>query len=322
MTSSALRDRSADDSAQPLVASIVITTFRRPAMLSEVLDALRPQLLGQPVEVIIVDNCPEASAQDVVAQSSHPAIRYELEKRSGVVHARNRGVSVASGAYVIFLDDDEIPVPGWLSAWLAQADGQTDASFGQIAPRFLGPCPPDLKAQVVRSFSRELNRPHGGDISDLSAYLGTGNAMFHKERCLSGGEPFDLRFNARGGEDVWLIRGLVRAGRRLLWNHASLVEELVPVDRMTLPSLRLRRYNQGQLRSIVAFGDGGVSGLARAMMWMMAGLAQVVIFGGAAVGASVVSPRRHADLLCAVSGGLGKVFWWHKPRMQAYGTAA
>lgn len=322
MTPAPHHDSAPPSGAHPLTASIVITTFRRPAMLAEVLEALRPQLTGQPVEVIIVDNCPEASAQEIVAQNDDPAIRYAHERRSGVVHARNCGVAAARGTYVIFLDDDEIPVPGWLGAWLAQADGQTDASFGRIEPRFLGPCPPDLVAQVVRNFSRELGRAHGADISDLSAYLGTGNAMFHKARCLGAGEPFDLRFNARGGEDVWLIRGLVREGRRLLWNRDALVEELVPVDRMQLSSLRLRRYNQGQLRCIIAFGDGGFAGLARAAFWMMAGAVQVIIFGGAAAVAGVISPHRRADLLCRISGGLGKVLWWHKARLRTYGTAS
>lgn len=307
--------------AQTLKASVVITTYRRVTMLGELLDALRPQVVERPVEVVVIDNCPDASARDLVEGLNDPAIRYEHEDRRGVVHARNRGVATARGTYVIFLDDDEVPTSGWLAAWLAQADGTTDASFGKIVPRFLGPCPDELRAQLLRTFSRDMRRPHGADISDLSAYVGTGNSMFHKERCLGAPEPFNLRFNARGGEDVWLIRGLVRTGKRLAWNHEALVEELVPEDRMTLPSLRLRRYNQGQIRSILAYGQGGAANVARVAFWMLAGAVQFLGYGAAATLARFVAPQRRAELLCRTSGGAGKIAWWRDARMQAYGTA-
>jgi hypothetical protein len=165
-----------------------------------------------------------------------------------------------------------------------------------------------------------MRRPHGASIADLSAYLGTGNAMFHKARCLGQDEPFDLRFNARGGEDVWLIRGLVRDGRQLTWNHKALVEELVPADRMDLASLSLRRFNQGQLRSVLAYGNGGPAGLARALFWMLAGAVQFLGFGLAAMIASLVAPGRRADLLCRKSGGAGKMAWWRDARVRAYGA--
>ncbi len=321
-----MNEEAAPASAPPVVnetldASIVITTYQRPEMLRELLDSLHSQIAGRAVEVVIVDNCPDASARLLSEGTRDAAIRYEHEARSGVVHARNRGVAVARGTYVIFLDDDEVPMTGWLAAWLAQADGTTDASFGRIVPRFLSPCPDELRAQVLRNFSRDMRRPHGANIADLSAYLGTGNAMFHKARCLGAGEPFDLRFNSRGGEDVWLIRGLVRTGKRLVWNQEALVEELVPQDRMTLPSLRLRRYNQGQIRSILAYGQGGPADHARVAFWMLAGAVQFFGYGAAAMLASFVAPQHRAELLCRASGGAGKIAWWRDARMQAYGRA-
>ncbi|MBU7581295.1 MAG: glycosyltransferase [Porphyrobacter sp.] len=303
---------------QALTASVVITTYRRTAMLAELLDALSPQLGDRAVEVVVIDNCPDASARQVVARCNDDSIRYEHESRSGVVHARNRGVAEARGTYVIFLDDDEVPIPGWLGAWLAQADGKTDASFGRIVPRFLRPCSPDLLGQITRTFSREMHRAHGADITDMSAYLGTGNAMFHKARCLGQDAPFDLRFNARGGEDVWLIRGLVRDGKRLTWNREALVEELVPADRMDLESLRLRRFNQGQLRTLLAYGNGGPTGLARALFWMLAGTVQFAGFGALALLAGLLAPSRRADLLCRASGGAGKMAWRRDAKTRTY----
>lgn len=306
---------------QALDASIVITTYRRPAMIGELLAALHPQIQSRAVEIIIVDNCPDSSAKVVVERFTDPQLRYAHEPRSGVVHARNRGVAEAKGTYVIFLDDDEVPGGRWLDAWLAQADGHTGASFGRIVPHLLGQCPPELAKQVERNFSRDMHRSTGTDISEFSAYLGTGNAMFHKARCLWQSEPFDLRFNARGGEDVWLIRGLVKQGCRLLWNHEAIVNELVPEDRMTLDSLQLRRYNQGQLRCILMFGTGGLGGLARVAIWMLVGTIQYAGYGAAARLAGVVAAEKVADFRCSASGGAGKLLWWRQARSSGYASS-
>ncbi len=304
-----------------LLASIVVTTYRREAMLAELLDVLCPQFAGRAIEVIIVDNCPAQSAREIVEARLDGFLRYEPESCIGVVHARNRGVAAARAPYVIFLDDDEIPGPGWLDAWLAQADDRTDASFGRIVPRLLAPCPDGLLGQVERNFGRNLRTTTDADVSAWWPYLGTGNAMFHKHRCFGETAPFDARFNARGGEDVWLIRSLVKQKRSLVWNHSAVVEELVPAERMTRAFLELRRFNQGQLRCILAFGKGGVAGVARVAAWMLVGTVQFTGNHAAAAVASALGLPHVADFRCRASGGLGKMIWWHRPRVQAYGES-
>jgi succinoglycan biosynthesis protein ExoM len=298
-------------------ATIIITTFRRPAMLADLIVALHPQLVGRSVEVIVVDNCPDGSARSVISDAV-PQIRYVHEAQSGVVHARNRGVNEAIGAYVIFLDDDEVPQAGWLDAWLRQADGVTDMSFGRIVPRHLAPCPLPLVGQIDRLFSRELEGPTGTDISNEWAYLGTGNAMFSRARSLPDADPFDIRFNARGGEDIWLIRSLMEQGQRLLWNREALVDELVPQNRMTLAFLKARKYNHGQLRCILIYGQGGVPATAKMILWMAVGLVQFLVFGIAAYACRVLAPHKMPDFLCRAWGGAGKLMWWHTPRVQHY----
>lgn len=299
-------------------ASIIITTFRRTAMLAELLATLGPQLEGRPAETIVIDNCPDASARTTVESAGFSSFRYVHEPRSGVVHARNRGVAEATGTYVIFLDDDEVPCPVWLDAWLAQADGNTDLAFGRIVPRLLGPCSPSLASQIVRAYSRAMPGSTGADITNKWAYVGTGNAMFHKARCFATDAPFDLRFNARGGEDVWLIRSLAQQGRKLLWNRDALVEELVPEHRMTLAFAKTRKFNQGQLRCILMYADGGFAGSLRVAVWMSAGAIQLVVFGLAARLALVLAPTRVADFQCRAEGGAGKLLWWRAPEVHQY----
>ena len=298
--------------------SIIITTYRRTAMLAELLAVLKLQIASRNTETIVIDNCPDASARATVESTGSDLIRYVHEPRRGVVNARNRGVAEACGTYLIFLDDDEVPAVGWLDAWLMQADGKTDMAFGRIIPRLLGPCPPSLATRIKQTYSREMAGPTGTDISAKWAYVGTGNAMFHKARCFTSDTPFDPRFNARGGEDVWLIRSLVRQGRKLRWNREALVEELVPDSRMTLPFAKAFKFNQGQLRCILMYGEGGLAGCLRVAAWMTAGAIQLVLFSLAARLAKVFAPIRVADFQCRAEGGAGKLLWWRAPEFHHY----
>ena len=296
-------------SAEMPQISIVIPTYRRQAWLAALLQALAAQRATLPaarqgaVEVLVVDNCPEGSARDTVIEA--PGLRYLREAAKGVANARNAGVAAARGRHVLFIDDDEIPAPGWLAAFLALADSGAEAAFGPIEPRYEAPPPADLAPILDRLFSRRMAAADGADISGLRAYLGSGNSMFDRARCLSGPEPFDPRFNG-GGEDVWLLRRLVEdEGVILRWCAGGRVEEIVPADRMTEAFLRRRRFRDGQLRCIVDAGAGGWRGRARTGFWMAAGLAQMLGHRALAMlGRDPVAARIRAE------GGRGKLLWW------------
>jgi succinoglycan biosynthesis protein ExoM len=290
----------------PVLISIVIPTFRRPDMLAGLLATLGPQLTAD-TEAVIVDNDPAASARDVVAAA--PGLRYVHEPRPGVVHARNRGVAEARGRYILFLDDDELPGPHWLAAFETMARAGAPAAFGRIVPRYAGTPPAGLVPLLDALFSRELGRAQGADITDCWPYLGTGNAMFDRAVCFPEAAPFDPRFNTSGGEDVWLIRGLVRRGVRLAWNRDGLVEELVPASRMTLDYLKDRKFANGQQRVIFNYGEGGGEGVARAALWMGVGAVQAVGYGTAALLMRVTGSPRRLEAEARVQAGLGKLLW-------------
>lgn len=289
-----------------MLLSVVIPTYRRADMLAELLDALAPQLTAD-TEALVIDNDPDASARAVTA--ARPAFRYVHEPRRGVVNARNRGVAEARGGHIVFIDDDEVPVSDWLAAFAAQARAGVVASFGRIVPRYEGLAPADLKPLLDQLFSREAEGATGADITPIWNYLGTGNAMFDKARCFPRPEPFDDRFNASGGEDIWLIRGLIRDGVRLIWNREALVEELVPASRMTIGYLKRRKYAQGQQRVIFAFGEGSARQWVQAAVWMGIGAVQLLGHGAAASAFGLVRSPRRSEALVRMHAGLGKLMW-------------
>ena len=295
-----------------MTIAIVIPAYRRPAWLAEILGALTPQIAGHPgTRIVVIDNDPDASARDVA--TGVDGVRYIHETRRGVVNARNRGVAEADARHVIFLDDDEVPAPGWFAAFAAQAAAGVVASFGRIVPRFEGPPPAGLDATLGALFSRDLGSPTGRDVSGDWAALGTGNSMFDVAACFPGGAPFDARFNARGGEDSWMIRCLIARGIALTWNADALVEELVPADRMTLASLKRRKFNHGQIRVICIRGAGGAKTWLGTAAWMGVGAAQVGLHGVRYAARRLAGSPRRDESAAKVHGGLGKLLWWRTP---------
>src|ERR1700722_748920 len=102
--------------------SIVIPSYRRPDDLARAIESvLRQEGVAGSYEVLVVDNDPDGSAAPVVEQlavTSAIPIRYVLEARPGISHARNTGVAQAAGRYLAFLDDDEVVGLDWLAHML------------------------------------------------------------------------------------------------------------------------------------------------------------------------------------------------------------
>lgn len=300
-----------DRSAKTLMLSIIVPTFRREGLLPPLLTAVAAQAsaLPHPVELILVDNSPEASAKAVPLPDF---VRYVHEPRTGVAEARNRGVAEARGTHVIFLDDDEIPAPGWLAAFATAAQLGARAAFGAVEPMFEVAPPEALHAPLDRIFSRRLSAPSGAEVQSLRAYLGSGNSMFAQDTLALVSPPFDTSFNS-GGEDVWLFRQLDDQYRvPFLWCPEALVHEIVPPRRATMAFLRQRRYSDGQLRCLVESDAGGLKAAGRVAMWMAVGAAQLGIFGVASIVTRAISEPRSVRFQLAAVGGAGKLMWWRR----------
>ena len=278
-------------------------------MLRECLDSLVPQL-ADGVEVLVIDNDPQASAREAVESFAHPAIRYLHEPRPGVVQARNRGVRDSEGAYLAFIDDDEIAHAGWIAALLRHVELGVTASFGMVVPRYLGAVEPGLEGLLDDLYTRDLKRAQDADITDTWIHVGTGNSLFDKRACFVAPDPFSAELNGTGGEDVFLVRSLVERGLKLSWNPAAIVDEQIPADRSTLAYVCSRKYRHGQQRIIMMRGDGGAGGWAKAALWMGVGAVQYGLHGGKAVALKAAGKPHWREEIVRAEGGLGKMLWW------------
>jgi glycosyltransferase involved in cell wall biosynthesis len=116
-------------SESPLV-SVVIPTRNRPSELQRALESVAVQAWQDRLEVILVDD----GSDPPVRVSAHPDLPLlqiiRNEAPVGAAAARNRGVAVAGGDVIAFLDDDDEWLPGKLDAqWRLLQDPELDFAY-------------------------------------------------------------------------------------------------------------------------------------------------------------------------------------------------
>src|ERR1700722_5180156 len=89
--------------------SVIIPTFRRPKLLLEAVASALEQADAS-VEIFVIDDCPEASAEKIINHIADRRVTYLKNPiPSGGVPSivRNIGWPLARGTFVHFLDDDD-----------------------------------------------------------------------------------------------------------------------------------------------------------------------------------------------------------------------
>ncbi len=100
--------------------SIITPLYNKEPYVAETIRSVLAQTLAD-WEMIVVDNGSTDKGPDVVRQFSDARIRLVTSPQRGPGVARNYGLSLASGEWVLFLDADDLLTPDYLDARVATA---------------------------------------------------------------------------------------------------------------------------------------------------------------------------------------------------------
>ncbi|MFS0704251.1 glycosyltransferase family 2 protein, partial [Cellulomonas sp. 179-A 9B4 NHS] len=257
---------------------VAVATYRRPLQLAALLDAVLPQVddLWPPARVLVVDNDPEGGARAVVETAAALGVDYVREPRPGLAAVRNRALDAAADAgarAVVFVDDDEVPQPGWLAALVAMwEDTGADAVAGP-SRKVLAP-PVDAWVRASGFFLPRPGRTHGATVPAAATH----NLLLDLDRLRDRGLRFDERFGLTGGEDTMLTHALTAAGGTIRWCEDALVLDPVPRHRATRAWVLAREHRTGCTWSAVhlSLAQGGREGAAVRLHLVALGGALVV----------------------------------------------
>ena len=268
--------------------AICVATFRREELLRDLLGGIA-QLTFRKVQtpqmqIVVVDNDELASAEEVCRTKSVPwPIKYVVEPRRGITHARNRAIVEAGSVdFIAFIDDDEIPSAYWLDELLwTQAEFAADVVSGPVWPNYA----PDV-ADWVRG---------GGFFDGRVSATGTTRRACAANNVLVGTNVFkrvpgfDDAFALSGAEDTHFFLRVGQAGHKIVWSQEASVSEAVSAERGTVAWILRRQYQTG---NGWVFCEAGVDNRMRSRVFRFSkAFGHVVIGSISAIWRSVLVDR-------------------------------
>jgi glycosyltransferase involved in cell wall biosynthesis len=215
--------------------SVIIPTHNRRAMLREALSSVAAQR-GSSFEVLVVDDgSTDGTWQDLSGRdlSAHFAdIRAVRTERRGPAAARNRGIALARGRLIAFLDSDDLWMPEKLARQSLFMRNNPDCLISQTGDTWM------RDGRSVNPGQRHRKRPGDIFIDSLRTCLISPSAAILRRELLDEVGGFDEDMAACEDYDLWL---------RILARHeVGLLDEPLTVRRAGHP---------GQLSATVAALD-------------------------------------------------------------------
>jgi len=254
--------------------SIIICTFNRAESLRQTLFALQRQNVpaGIIIEIVVVDNnsCDKTKIViEEVASCSKWPLRVILEENQGLSFARNKGIEVSTGKFLVFTDDDVIPAPDWLENIVAAFNEYgADCVSGKILPQWPDDAQECIKDERLRTrlwgilALQELG-PDVLRIKDESGPLFYGANMAFKKNVFDEVGLFRTDLGVVGnkhslGEDTDMMRRLIKAGKSLVYTPDAVVWHRIAADRLKMTYLRKWRFNKG-VGEVLQYPNGAVT---------------------------------------------------------------
>ncbi|MGO2820645.1 MAG: glycosyltransferase family 2 protein [Brachybacterium tyrofermentans] len=226
----------------PVRITIAIPSYKRPEQLAALLAALPDRIaetVDATVDVLVVDNDPAGSARASV-ENAPLDVRYAHETTPGISAVRNRALDECPDSDLLaFLDDDEIPLVGWLSSLVeVWREHGSSAVAGRVISVFHG----DTDPWVIASGTfRRKERVTGESMHTAAA----GNLLLDMQQVRHFGTRFDDSLGLSGGEDTLFTRQLVASGGTIVSCNESAAEDYVVASRLTRDWAKQRAFSSG-----------------------------------------------------------------------------
>jgi glycosyltransferase involved in cell wall biosynthesis len=254
----------AESGVVPPAITVAICTYNRCATLEGALASLLAvRMPGHgSMEILVVDNNSTDGTRALVERlaARHPGtVRYVLEPKQGISHARNAAIASARAAILAFVDDDVLFHADWLSAVLEALAAAPDAAClaGRAVPVFADGEPPWLTPFLASVYGatalgdepkvlRFPEHPYGLNMAfrrRVFEALGGFNPALNRGRT-----------NLISGDETELFARADRAGLKTVYTPRAVVFHRIPPARATRSWAVRRYYWAGVSRAIMHRG--------------------------------------------------------------------
>jgi glycosyltransferase involved in cell wall biosynthesis len=196
--------------------------------------------------------------QEIIQANPTWAIRYVMEVKQGVSHARNTAYREATGNYIVYIDDDELAHPDWLAQYDVAIQKYPDPVIlaGRIQVKTMTP-KPDWMTNYVECWLGKYD--YGDTIREITpealrvkqiAFPFAGN-MAVKVGFLHEIGGFDPNLGRKkdqllGGEETQVCMTALERGYQLLYVPHAIIQHIIIPERLSLRFLKEKHFMQGQ----------------------------------------------------------------------------
>ena len=110
------------------IISVIIPTYQRADLVAGAIESVLAQTY-QDYEIIVVNDGSTDNTKEVLATFGNSITAIHQENR-GLSAARNAGITISSGKYIAFLDDDDLWLPEKLAKQIPDPRSQAQSWFG------------------------------------------------------------------------------------------------------------------------------------------------------------------------------------------------
>ncbi len=132
-----------------ITCSIIIPVWNKLELTVQCLTALAAVTTESSYEVIVVDNHSTDGTAEYLSSLSGDVQVIQNQENLGFAKACNQGAKAARGKYLVFLNNDTIPLKGWLKALVSEVEGYPEV--GIVGSKLLYPDGTIQHAGVVLS---------------------------------------------------------------------------------------------------------------------------------------------------------------------------
>lgn len=227
-----------------IVLTFAVCTFNRAFRLPLLLDKMSSQKCTEKFEILIINNNSTDNTEKVVLDkmraTAYPQIRLVNEYSQGIVFARNRAIEESvKSKYLVFIDDDELPHPGYLQA-VVDSFCNNDVSVvgGRIYVNFENNTRPKwLNDDLLKWLA---NVDYGNEpflVKDKSTPLWTSNIAYNT-KIFHQGLRFDKNYNRQGyavggGEDEIMFNNFIELKIPIMYQPLMITDHFVEPWRLT-----------------------------------------------------------------------------------------
>jgi len=189
-----------DDRRREVVptVSVVVPVRNAPQRIAACVEALLGQTYaGDRPQIVVVDNDSDDETPEVV--DSYPVTRVTEASAHSPYSARNRGISVATGEIIAFIDANCVPAENWLKNGVRRL---VEDGYDLVGGR------------VTFTFSR---RPTVGEIVDAATNVDVEASIANHRACMTG----NLFVRRAVFDEIGVFSPSIRSGGDMRWTRRA-----------------------------------------------------------------------------------------------------